>query len=401
MDAGLELLLANPTQASGFILVCAALLVMGMHTLARGLNEGRSTWHRRLRTRLGVEDGQSIGELRWMLLMMHLVLWPTVVWALLHVWGLHDRGHVLRTILFSTGFSLGSITVVPGKLLLGALYFLVLLTFTRWIKSKMERDWLPRTRVEASTRDSIAMVFGYVTFIIAAAVGLSVAGFNLTKLAIVAGALSVGIGFGLQNIVNNFISGLIILFERPVKQGDYVVVRDTQGFVRRIRIRSTEIRTWDRETIIVPNSDLLSNHLKNLNLADRYARVTVPVGVARGVDTAVVKRTLLAVAAEHPLIFQEGDLSTVSGPSVVFANFGASSLDFELRAFVRDSSKRTSIASDLRFAIDAAFRQAGIEMPLPQQEIRLIRPSEDDAGREPADQDAAASSGVRADTDRA
>lgn len=388
-----RLLLDNPGQASGLILVAAALIVMLLHWLVRGLNEGRMGWQRRLRSRLGVPPGRPIGELRWMLVVLHLVLWPLVAWALLHVWGLHETGRDLTATLFSGGIQIDGIRIVPGKLLLGLIYFLVLLTFTRWLKNKIEHDWLPRAGVESATRESVATVFGYVTFALAVVVGLSSAGFDFTKLAIVAGALSVGIGFGLQNIVNNFVSGLIILFERPVRTGDYIFVGQTQGFVRRIRIRSTEIETWDRETIIVPNSDLLSNHLKNLNLRDEYGRVIVPVGVAYGSDTALVKHTLLGVALAHPLVLKEGEVRDLGGPGVFFVNFGASSLDFELRAYVREIDKRGSVASDLRFAIDEAFRQARIEIPFPQQDVWLRNA--------PGLQAAAASSGVRAPTDNA
>lgn len=381
-------MLENPAQSSGLVLVLAALLVMLLHRIVAGINSGRHPWQQRLRQRLGVATDKPIGELRWLLLSLHLLLWPTVVWALLHIWGWHERGADLTAWLFHTGIRLGGVTVVPGKLLLGAIYFLVLLTFTRWLKRKIEQDILPRTGVETSTRQSIAAVFGYITFILAAVVGLSVAGFDFTKLAIIAGALSLGIGFGLQNIVNNFVSGLIILFERPLRLGDYVVVGQTQGFVRRIRIRATEIETWDRETVIVPNSDLLSNHLRNLNLRDRFGRVIVAVGVAYGSDTEKVKQVLMDAARAHPMVLQENEVIGISGPSVVFANFGASSLDFELRAYVRDSEQRTRTGSDLRFAIDAAFRNTGIEIPFPQQDVWVRGLPQ-------------ASPGARADTDRA
>ncbi len=393
MQSFYGLLRASPVQASGLILVVAALAVMALHWLVRGLNEGRMRWQQRLRARLGVPDGRPIGELRWMLVALHLVLWPMVLWALLNVWGLSDTGRNLTATLFAGGFQVGGVSIVPGKLLLGLVYFLVLLTFTRWIKSKIEQDWLPRTGVEASTREAVATLFGYAAFALATIVGLSSAGFDFTKLAIVAGALSVGIGFGLQNVVNNFVSGLIILFERPVRSGDYVFVGQTQGFVRRVRIRSTEIETWDRETIIVPNSDLLSNHLKNLNLRDEFGRAIIPVGVAYGSDTALVKRTLLEVAAAHPLVVREHEVRDLNGPMVYFMNFGASSLDFELRAYVKEVDKRLRVASDLRFAIDDAFRKAGIQIPFPQQDVWFRNA--------PALQSGDVSSGGRAASDKA
>ncbi|MFP5306534.1 MAG: mechanosensitive ion channel family protein [Gammaproteobacteria bacterium] len=388
-----QLVTAHPALSSVAIVTVTVLVLATLHGVARGLDAGRRVWHRRLRARLGVAEGRPIGELRWMLVALHLVLWPLTLWALLQVWGLHDTGRELGARLFSAGVGIGNVNIVPAKLLLGLIYFLALLTFTRWLKSKIERDWLPRTGIEYSTREAVATLFGYATFALAVLVGLSVAGFDFTKLAIIAGALSIGIGFGLQNVVSNFVSGLIILFERPVRTGDYVFVGQTEGFVRRIRIRSTEIETRDRESVIVPNSDLLSNHVRNLNLRDEYGRVIIGVGVAYGSDTARVKQTLLAVAAGHERVVHDGQVPGLPGPMVYFVNFGASSLDFELRAYVLEIGERMSVASDLRFAIDAAFREAGIQIPFPQQDVWLRGA--------PDLQALSASAGVRAPTDRA
>jgi potassium efflux system protein len=351
------------------LLGVSAALVYGVHYLVRTLNAGRFAWERRLRERLGVAPDKAIGELRWILLSLHLLWWPLVAYLLLRIWGLHDEGRDFRVAVFSKGFTLGSYTIVPGKLLFGILLFFALFTFTRWLKRKIEYDWLPKTSIEPGTRVTVATIFGYITFVIAALIGLSSAGIDLTKLAIVAGALSVGIGFGLQNIVNNFVSGLILLFERPIRAGDYIFVGQTQGFVRRMQIRATQIETSDREIVIVPNSEFLSTHLKRLNLRDRHANVSVAIGAAYGSDTSLVRQTLLDVANEHPQLIKAGQERGVGGPSVVFVNFGPSSLDFELRGQIADSSKRGTVASDLRFAIDAAFRKAGIEMPFPQQDV--------------------------------
>ncbi|TJY62190.1 mechanosensitive ion channel family protein [Sinimarinibacterium sp. CAU 1509] len=365
----LGLLLAHPLTSSAVLLASALIWAVLMHVLVDGINGGRHPWQRRLRARLGVAPGKRLGELRWMLWSMHLVLWPLVAWAFLHLWGLHDEGQNIVEKFFDRGFTLSGLTIVPGKLLLGTVYFLALLTFTRWLKRKIEHDWLPLTAIEANTRQSLATLFGYATFLIAALVGLTAAGFDFTKLAIVAGALSVGIGFGLQNIVNNFVSGLIILFERPVRIGDYIFVGETQGFVRKIRIRATELETWDRESVVVPNSDLLSNHLRNLNLRDSFGRVIVGVGVAYGSDTLKVKQVLLDVACANPQVIRDGELDGLSGPGIYFVNFGDSSLDFELRAYIRAVDKRLSVASELRFAIDQAFRQNHIDIPFPQRDL--------------------------------
>lgn len=358
------------------LLVTFTLLMMWLlHWVLNGIDAGSRAWQQRVRARLGVAPGKRLGELRWVLVALHGIVWPLLGWAVLHIWGLHSAGEDFREALFGNGFNVLGVHLVPGKILLGSLYFIVLFTFTRWLTRKIERDWLPRTGMDLGVRQSVATLFGYVTFVVAVVVGLSSAGFDFTKLAIVAGALSVGIGFGLQNIVNNFVSGLIILFERPIRIGDYIFVGETQGFVRRIRIRSTELETWDRESVIVPNSDLLSSHLRNLALRNSFGRVILPVGVAYGSDTQRVRQLLLDAALAHPQVIQEGRIHDMPGPAVLFTDFGDNALLFELRAYVREVDNRLGVASDLRFAIERAFRESGIEIPFPQRDVWLRTPA--------------------------
>ena len=167
-----------------------------------------------------------------------------------------------------------------------------------------------------SARESMATVSGYIGASIAIIVAMGVAGLDLSKLAIIAGALSVGIGFGLQNIVNNFISGLILLFERPIKTGDWIVVGDVEGYVKRISIRSTHIQTFDRADVIVPNSALISGKVVNWMLKDVKGRIRVPIGVAYGSDVQTVKKVLLEIGGEHPEIIKSEILAPV--PVVLF-----------------------------------------------------------------------------------
>ncbi|WP_051361723.1 mechanosensitive ion channel family protein [Solimonas soli] len=354
-----------PSASTLAIVVLAVGFVVALHALAGTLDSGRYGWQRRLRHWLGVAEGKRIGELRWLLVSIHFFLWQLVVYLLLHIWGLHDEGEDFLHTLFSSGVKIGGVRIVVGKLIAGVLMFIVLFTFTRWLRRKLEYDWLVRAGVEPSTRDAAATLFGYVTFVIAALVGVSSAGLDLSNLAIVAGALSVGIGFGLQNIVSNFVSGLILLFERPVRTGDHISVSGAEGVVRKMRIRATEIETGDRETIIMPNSNLLSNPVQNRNLRTHAGRVVLSVGVAYGSDPEQVRELLLAIAAAHPRVLK------VPATVVLFVNFGPSSLDFELMAPIDDADAKGSVASDLRFAIVKAFREANIEMPFPQQDVHL------------------------------
>ncbi|MFT4046075.1 MAG: mechanosensitive ion channel [Solimonas sp.] len=369
----------SPLYSTIAILLLSIGFAVALHAMARTLNVGRYGWQRRLRVWLGVAEDKKIGELRWLLITMHFFLWQYVTYLLLHIWGLRDESESLLRTLFSTGIAIGGVKIVVGKLLIGMLLFIVLLTFTRWLRRKLEVDWLVKAGVESSTRDTAATLFGYVTFLIAVLIGISYAGVDLSKLAIVAGALSVGIGFGLQNIVSNFVSGLILLFERPVRTGDYINVDGSEGIVRRMRIRATEIETGDRETIIMPNSNLLSNPVRNRNLRTRASRVVLPVSAAYGSDPAQVRDLLLRAAAAHP------GISQTPSAVVLFTNFGTSSLDFELQAPINDADAKGGIASDLRFAIAKTFADAGIEMPFPQQDVHIRSVPDDLCRRVPAD----------------
>ena len=182
----------------------------------------------------------------------------------------------------------------------------------------------------------------------------------MDRIALVVSALGVGIGFGLQNVTGNFVSGLILLFERPVRPGDWVVVGATEGYVVKINIRSTLIQTFDRADVLVPNSELLSTHVKNWTLQDPYSRVIVPVGVAYGTDVNLVRETLLEIAMAHSMVLT--NTPKAPQPNVMFMGFGASSLDFELRCFIHRADYMLAVRSDILFAIDDAFREGFAEL---------------------------------------
>ncbi len=190
-------------------------------------------------------------------------------------------------------------------------------------------------------------------------------GVSITGFAALGAILGVGIGFGLQNIAQNFVSGLILLLERPVKRGDFVVVGDTRGTVRAIHMRATVITTLDNVDILVPNGQLITESVVNQTFDTRRVRMRVEVGVAYGSDTDQVRKVLERVAREHSNVLDSPP------PTVRFENFGDSSLDFALLAWVADPLQQPQVASDLRFAIDNAFREAGIEIPFPQRDLHI------------------------------
>jgi small-conductance mechanosensitive channel len=194
---------------------------------------------------------------------------------------------------------------------------------------------------------------------------LSILGFEVSKITILLSALGVGIGFGLQGVVNNFVSGLILLFERPVRVGDTIELAGKWAEIRRIGLRSTTIKTFDEADVIIPNSDLITNQVTNWTLTNRLVRLTIPVGVAYGSDVPLVMKTLADCAKEHEMI------ATFRPAQVLFLEFGESSLDFELRVWVKDADNRLEVKSELHQAIDQSFREKKIEIAFPQRDLHL------------------------------
>lgn len=339
--------------------------------LIDSLDEGRYTWEKRLKAYLGVSKDEFIPGLFWLRVLIYVSIWIVLIFALLRVWGLPVSLETELMHWLTRGFTIGHIMIEPGRLLFALMVFSLLLSFGTKVRTMLARR-LSRSRMERGAREAAVTITGYGIMIAAALIALSITGIALQNIAIIAGALSVGIGFGLQNIVNNFVSGLILLFERPIRTGDWIVVGDVEGYVRRISIRSTQIQTFDFADVIVPNSDLISGAVTNWMLRDNYGRVRVPVGVAYGSDTRQVEEILLRIASEHPLIIH-GSSDTLN-PRVLFLSFGDSALNFELRAFLRSVAERPYVLSDLNFAIDAAFREADIQIPFPQRDLHILTP---------------------------
>ena len=263
------------------------------------------------------------------------------------------------------GIRIGDISISVGAILGAILLFGIALALTRVVQRWLEREVLPHTAIEPSLRLSIATVFGYVGFIIAFVLALAELGIDLQKIALVAGALSVGIGFGLQAVVSNFVSGLILLAERPIRVGDQIAVKDEEGFVRRISVRSTEIETFERASVIIPNSDLITGVVKNWTHANTLGRVLIKVGVGYDSDPEQVRDILAECASSHPQVLQ------VPPPTVQLASFGDNALQFEVYCIVSDLANRGAIKSDIQFAILKRFRAAGIEIPYPQRDVRI------------------------------
>lgn len=314
------------------------------------------------------------GGVRLALIIMALLL-------ALAPWGIESTDVMgsLRAVFF--GFSVGDVTISLSSILIAALLFTIGFTVTRVIQRWLDNTFLPATELDAGLRNSIRTAAGYVGIISAGVIAFTYLGLSLERVTIVAGALSVGIGFGLQSIVNNFISGLILLWERPIRVGDLVVVGDGEGYVRRINVRSTEIQTFDRSTLIVPNSNLISGIVRNRVRNDRIGRVIVSLPVPRASDPDQVAEIMRQSALAHREVMSE------PAPRVIFKKVTENTIDFDLICFVDDIDSAGRVSSDLYFDIYRKLRQAGVGAPPAPAPVPQQSPEEERDARHKQDED--------------
>ncbi len=304
------------------------------------------------------------------LYMIALAAWIFAMLSLFRLWPF-VRDHTAG--LFSSSLSVGTFQISLGDVVAFIVALWIGTLLSRFIRFILAEDVFTRVRLPRGVPATISMMVNYGIITIAFFVALAVAGFDLSRFALIAGALSVGIGFGLQNVVNNFVSGLILAFERPISVGDSVEVGPLMGRVNRIGIRSSVVRTFDGSEVIVPNADFISKEVINWTLSDVNRRLIVPAGVAYGSNPHQVLELLVKVARAHPDVLPEPE------PYALFIGFGASSLDFELRAWC-DFSEGLRIKTELNLGIHDAIKEAGIEIPFPQRDLHL-RSVDADAGR--------------------
>jgi len=284
---------------------------------------------------------------------------------LLTVWGVYDTLGETFDALLSFDVKVGEFHLSVSMVLLVILVLYLSIILSWILRALLDAQVFPHSDFDRGVRDAIKKLLHYALVLVGFLLAMSLAGLELKNFAVLAGALGVGIGFGLQDVVNNFVSGLILLFERPVKVGDGILIDGEYGVVCKIGLRSTVVETLDQSEVIVPNSQIISQKVTNLTLSTRRVRVVIPVGVAYGSDVPLVMDILGEVARAHP------DVMVDPAPNPIFTEFGDSSLNFELRLWIANVDLRPRVKSDLLIAIDRRFREAGVEIPFPQRDLHL------------------------------
>lgn len=282
-------------------------------------------------------------------------------------WGFHIQDLEVFAYRLFTEIKIGNISISLLGICVGILLFAGGYLVTRWFQRWLDSNVMARGQVDLGVRNSVKTGIGYLGIAVAAIISISAAGIDLSSLALVASALSVGIGFGLQNIVSNFVSGLILLVERPFKVGDWIVSGTSEGIVKRISVRATEIETFRKQSIIVPNSELINASVGNWTHRNRLARSEIPVSVSYDADPRRVMDILLELVRGIPKVLRNPE------PHVEFLRFGPSSLDFEMRFYLSDLSDGMEIRNNLRIEILKRFKEEGISIPYPHQELHIIR----------------------------
>ena len=261
--------------------------------------------------------------------------------------------------------SLGDVTITPAVLLSVVLILLGAFWVSRLLRGMLRRNVFRRTHLNIGTQETIARILHYIIMLLGVFIAIQQIGVDLTTLAAISAVLMVGIGLGLQNITSNFISALILLFERPVQVGDFVEVGGVQGRIRAIKTRSSIVETLDNVSIIVPNSNFITDNVTNWSYRDSKVRIHISVGVSYGSDVDLVAETLLQVGRSHQEVLLNPE------PTIQFLEFGDSALNFDLLVWINDASRQYFIRSDLNFAVVKAFQERDITIAFPQRDLHI------------------------------
>ncbi len=308
---------------------------------------------------------QTAHQLRWLTARLSWLAWPALtIIGLLFAWGAKQVVLVSALEALTYPVPIGGLNLH----LLGIIYAILILLFTHvatrlWRRALKEKI-LVNSGLEIGVQVSITTISVYLLWLFGILWALNSLGVGTTSLAVAFGALGIGLGFGLQSIFNNFMSGLILLFERPIEPGDVLEINGKWGFVEKINVRSTVVRTYENSALIIPNSDIISNQLTNWTFKDVRVRRTITIGVAYGSDARLVEQILYGIAEKHPRVHKE------PAPTVLFSDFGADALIFTLRLWTL-LDYGLSTETDIRFEIDRIFQEKNIEIPFPQRDIHI------------------------------
>ncbi len=354
--------LADYLATAGLAAAYAAIVLHAGYLVLGG------AWRAILRTRLAsslkalrvytqIAERRGLLVLRWAL----GAFWVLIMSYILGVGD--DLIHLVSTVL-SSGHQVGSVTLSLGNVLTFAIAIWLAIIVSGSLRAILAEDVFPRTR-HARGADSLSTIVYWGLLLLGLLFAAAAAGFEVGRLTLLASAFSVGIGFGLQEVVSSFVSGLILVFERPIQVGDIVDIGTVSGTVRRIGTRSSVIRTFQGAEVVVPNSNLISSQMVNWTRSDRIRRVEVPVGVAYGTDQGKVFDVLMKVAREHPDVLDDPE------PTVLLRGFGDSSLNFELRFWTHRFDGFVRVQSEVTKVILDALNRAGITIPFPQRDLHL------------------------------
>ncbi len=308
----------------------------------------------------------------WFGLILNTIVFMFVILAVLGAWGVSVDIMLQNIKKILTGFNIGDMHVSLGSIFLGIIAFFVTLFVVKLIKNSLLSGKLSKIDMDIGLRNSLVALIGFIGLIIACLLALSIMGGSLKGLAITAGALSLGAGLGLQNVVNNFVSGLILLFERPVKIGDWVIVNGYEGTVKQISLRSTQIETFNKASVIIPNATMLSTNIINMTYKNKTGRIDIPVGVGYDSDVNRVQEILLDIAKNTKSV------SSTPAPFVAFKALGESSLDFQLSCYTSDiASNKRVITTTILTNILTRFKEENIDIPYPQRVLHFLQQTQE------------------------
>jgi potassium-dependent mechanosensitive channel len=355
-DALARWILHSTVTSGGVVVMVVLVFALVRHALPmllRGAETGR------LLRGVGVRLAQRLMGL------VRIVVATAAVLVLLDIWGIAESPIATWQRIIGAGFRVGPVEVTVGRILIAMLVLYGAVLLSGLARTVVTADVERRQEGDRGLSESISRLVHYAIITLGVVLALAAMGVELQNFAIVAGALGIGVGFGLQNVVNNFASGLILLFERPVRVGDTVVVDDVWGTIQKIGLRSTVMVTLDQSEMIVPNADLVSEKVTNWTLSNPTARIILPVGVAYGSPIGDVLTILVESAFAHEAVLKEPP------PEALFTGFGDSSLDFELRVWVGNIRRRLQVRSTVLTEVERRLAEAGIEIPFPQRDLHL------------------------------